>query len=157
MRRLAALGLLMAGWVSTTVWAGDVGVAGAWVRGTVAAQKATGAFMTLTAPADARLVGASSPVAGVVEVHEMKMEGDLMKMRPIGALSLPAGQPVELKPGGYHIMLMDLKAPLSEGEQVPLTLKFEGADGVSTTQTIEAPVKALASGGSMSHGAMKHH
>jgi copper(I)-binding protein len=69
--------------------------------------------MSITAKDGARLVGASSPVAGVAEVHEMKMDGDVMKMRAVeGGLELPAGKTVELKPGGYHVMLMDLKAPL---------------------------------------------
>jgi len=156
MRRVAVLGLLLLSGLSGLAWAEDVGVAGAWVRGTVTAQKATGAFMTLTAPADMRLVGASSPVAGVTEVHEMKMEGDLMTMRPIDGLNLPAGAPVELKPGGYHIMLMGLKGPLAEGEQVSITLKLESADGLVSEQVVEAPVHALASG-AMPHGQMKHH
>ncbi len=156
MRRMAGLALLMAGWMSSVAWAGEVQVMGAWVRGTVAAQKATGAFMTLTAPADMRLVGASCPAASVAEVHEMKMEGDIMKMRPINVLNLPAGEPVELKPGGYHIMLMGLKAPLAEGDQVDITLQLETADGGLVEQTVAAPVRALAAGG-MTHGQMKHH
>jgi len=156
MRRMAAVGLLLASWFSASAWAESVNVAGAWVRGTVAAQKATGAFMTLTAPSDMRLVGASSPVAGVTEVHEMKMEGELMKMRPIDGLDLPAGESVELKPGGYHIMLMGLKAPLQEGQQVPITLKLQDAGGKVSEQQLDAPVRALAAGG-MQHGQMMHH
>jgi copper(I)-binding protein len=77
-----------------------------WVRATVPAQKATGAFMQITSAQDARLVEARSPVAGVVEVHEMVMEKEVMKMRAIKGLDLPAGKTVELKPGGYHVMLM---------------------------------------------------
>jgi len=156
MRRVLAMGLVLAGWMNAAAWAGDVGVTGAWVRGTVAAQKATGAFMTLTAPADMRLVAARSPVAEVTEVHEMKMDGEIMKMRPINGLDLPAGAPVELKPGGYHIMLMSLKAPLEAGQTVPITLTLKSADGTQSEQTVEALVHALASGG-MTHGDMKHH
>lgn len=156
MRRLAIVGLCLAGWMSVSAWAGEVTVSGAWVRGTVAAQKATGAFMTLVAPSDMKLVGARSSAANVTEVHEMKMDGDVMKMRPIEALDLPAGAPVELKPGGFHIMLMGLKGPLAEGEQVSITLQLAGSDGAVTEQEVVAPVHALGAGG-MTHGQMNHH
>ena len=94
--------------------AAQVSVTDTWVRGTVAGQMATGE--------------ARSPVAGVVEIHEMKMENNVMRMRAIPALDLPAGKTVELKPGGYHVMLMDLKRQLKEGETVPVTLEIE-SDG----------------------------
>ncbi|NJD35620.1 MAG: copper chaperone PCu(A)C [Betaproteobacteria bacterium] len=115
-----------------------------WVRATVSAQKATGAFMQITSVQDARLVEASSPVAGVVEVHEMTMEKDIMKMRAVTALDLPAGKTVELKPGGYHVMLMDLKQQMKEGDTVPLTLVVEGKDKKRSTVEVKAPVKPLA-------------
>ncbi|MBT9599168.1 MAG: copper chaperone PCu(A)C [Vitreoscilla sp.] len=114
-----------------------------WVRGTVAQQKATGAFMQITSATGGRLLSAASPVAGLVEVHEMKMEGSVMKMGAISSLDLPAGQAVELKPGGYHVMLMDLKKELKAGDSVPLTLVVEGKDGKKQTLEIQAPVKAL--------------
>lgn len=115
----------------------------AWVRGTVPQQKATGLFATLTSPAGGKLVSASSPVAGVAEVHEMAMEGSTMRMRAVqGGLALPAGQAVELKPGGYHVMLMDLKQTLKEGDLVDVTLVVEGADGKRETLAVKAPVKA---------------
>jgi copper(I)-binding protein len=79
----------------------------------------------------------------VVEIHEMVMEGTTMKMRAIPGLDLPAGKAVELKPGGYHVMLMDLKAPLKDGESVPLTLVVQGKDGKKETIELKAPVKAL--------------
>ncbi|WP_163837265.1 copper chaperone PCu(A)C, partial [Providencia stuartii] len=82
-----------------------------WVRATVAPQKATGAFMQLTASKAVKVVAASSPVAAMVEIHEMKMEDGVMKMRAVDALALPAGQPVALKPGSYHVMLMGLQRP----------------------------------------------
>ena len=94
----------------------------AWVRATVPGQKSSGAFMKLTAKEGTRLVGADSALAGITEVHEMKMEGDVMKMRAVAALELPAGKTVELKPGGYHVMLMDLKAPLKNDSTLPLTV-----------------------------------
>ena len=114
-----------------------------WVRATVAAQKATGAFMTLTSKQDSKLVAASSPVAGVVEVHEMKMVDDVMRMRQIQALPLPAGQPVALNPGGYHLMLLELKQPLKDGDKVPLTLEVEDGKQVRSKITVEATVRPL--------------
>lgn len=125
-----------------------------WVRGTVEHQKATGAFMQLQSAQGARLVGAASPVAGVVEIHEMKMVGDVMKMGAIEGLDLPAGQSVALKPGGYHVMLMDLKQALKVGDVVPLTLTVRGADGKTETLSLQAPVRALAGQGG---GAMHQH
>lgn len=118
-----------------------------WVRGTVPAQKASGAFMQLISAAGGKLVGASSPVAGVVEIHEMALEGNVMRMRAVPTLELPAGKPVELKPGGYHVMLMDLKQQLKPGETVPLTLTVEGKDGKRETLEVQAPVKPLATPG----------
>jgi copper(I)-binding protein len=116
-----------------------------WVRATVAQQQATGAFMTLTSTKGARLVAASSPAAGVVEVHEMKMIDDVMRMREISGLDLPAGQPVALKPGGYHLMLFQLKQPLNEGDNIPLTLEIEDAQKVRSQVLVNAPVKPLKS------------
>jgi len=115
-----------------------------WVRGTVEAQKATGMFAQITSTSGGKLVAASSPVAGVVEIHEMAMEGNLMKMRAIPGLDLPAGKAVDLKPGGYHVMLMDLKQPLKEGENVTVTLVIEGKEGKRESVEVKAPVKALA-------------
>lgn len=134
---VAAL-LVAAGWAHAEVVVSD-----AWVRGTVPQQKATGAFMQIKSSTAVALVGAQSAAAGVVEVHEMKMEGDTMKMHAIPRLEIPANQPVALKPGGYHIMLMDLKAPLAVGAEVPVTLQFENADKTVQTVDIKAPVRAL--------------
>ena len=121
-----------------------------WVRGTVAQQKATGAFMQITSAAGAKLISVSTPAAGVAEIHEMKMDGSTMQMRALPAgLDLPAGKAVDLKPGGYHLMLMDLKAPLRAGDTVALTLVVEAKDGQKETLTVKAPVKAL--GGMAEH------
>ncbi|MDO9284430.1 MAG: copper chaperone PCu(A)C [Aquabacterium sp.] len=125
-----------------------------WVRGTVAQQKATGAFMQITSTTGGKLVSASSPAAGVVEIHEMAMEGNTMKMRAVPAVDLPAGKAVDLKPGGYHVMLMDLKAPLKAGEMLDLTLVVEGKDGKKETIAVKAPVKAL---GAAMDGGMAGH
>ena len=122
----------------------DVAVKDAWVRTTVPGQKASGAFMTITSKADLKLVGASSPVAGVTEVHEMKMSGDVMQMRAIPSLDLPAGKAVALRPGGLHVMLLDLKAALPKDSTVPLTLMFKDAKGVPSKVELTVPVSTVA-------------
>ena len=134
-----------------------VKVDGAWARATVQGQKGTGAFMTLTAKEGTRLVGVSSPAAGVAEVHEMKMENDVMKMRAVAGLDLPAGQAVSLKPGGYHLMLMDLKAPLQKDSTVPITLRFKDAKGVEITLDLMLPVSSTAPGSAAGKAADHKH
>jgi len=129
---------------SSVLHAQSVDVSGAWVRATVPGQMGTGAFMRLVSRDGARLVGVSSPVAGVAEVHEMKMEGDVMKMRSMPVLELPAGQAVQLKPGGLHLMLMDLKQPLPKGGTVPVTLRFQDAQGQASQLELRLPVSAAA-------------
>jgi copper(I)-binding protein len=114
-----------------------------WIRGTVAQQKATGMFAQITSATGGKLVSASSPVAGMVEIHEMAMDGNVMRMRPIAGLDLPAGKAVDLKPGGYHVMLMDLKQQLKPGETVPVILVIEGAGGKRETLEVKAPVRPL--------------
>jgi copper(I)-binding protein len=134
---LAAPALFIALAAQAQVQVGDP-----WVRATVAPQKATGAFMQLTSAKPAKVVAASSPVAEMVEIHEMKMEDGVMKMRAVDALPLPAGQAVALKPGSYHVMLMGLKQPIKVGETVPLTLTIEGDDKQRSTVEVKAQVRA---------------
>lgn len=157
MRLSIAAAALVASALSVGAWA-QVSVSSPWVRGTVQGQTATGAFMDLKSADGAALVAAESPVAGVVEIHEMRMEGDVMKMRAIPKLDLPAGQTVHLKPGGYHVMLMDLKQPLRKGDTVPIKLKFQGKDGKRHEVEIKAEVRDLtaASKDAGHGGAMKH-
>jgi periplasmic copper chaperone A len=143
MFRIAFAIALLSSIVVAPAASAQVSVSDAWVRATVPAQRASGAFMTLRSAQPARLISASSPVAGVVEIHEMKMEGDTMRMRAIDALALPAGQSVELAPGGYHVMLMELKQTLKEGDTVPLSLTIE-AEGKRSTVEVAAPVRKLA-------------
>jgi copper(I)-binding protein len=141
--RFLALPLVVVafGWTATV--AAQVAVSDPWVRGTVAGQTTTGAFMQLKAATDATLVGASSPVAQVVEIHEMKMDAGLMKMTAVERLPLPAGKRVALSPGGYHVMLMGLRKPLAAGEAVPITLSFEDAAGKKTSIEVKAVVRPL--------------
>lgn len=127
----------------------QVDVKDAWVRAAVPGQSGTGAFMNITAKDGAKLVGASSPVAGVAEVHEMKMEGDVMRMRAVPALDLPAGKTVALKPGGYHVMLMELKQALPQGGTVPLTLILRDAKGQESKVDLKLPVATSAPGAAM--------
>jgi hypothetical protein len=124
-----------------------------WARATVQGQLGTGAFMTLTAKEWVRLVGAASPVAGVVEIHEMAMQGNVMRMRAVEGIDLAAGKPLELKPGGYHVMLMDLKRALKPGERIPVELRFETKDKKQFTLPLEAEVRMIAPGAAMP---MKH-
>lgn len=121
----------------------QVSVTEPWIRATVPTQKTTGAFMQLKSAKAARLVEVKSPVAGRVEIHEMAMQGQTMRMRAVDGLDLPAGRPVDLASGGYHIMMFDLQRQLKEGEQVPLTLTVQDAAGKRESVAVQVPVKPL--------------
>jgi copper(I)-binding protein len=109
-------------------------VEAAWARPTVEGQKAGGGFLRITGGAAAdRLLSASAPVSPSVELHTMAMEGNVMRMRPVQGIDVPAGSIVELKPGGLHLMFMGLSQPMKNGESFPLTLRFEKAGAVTTT------------------------
>ncbi|WP_374496405.1 copper chaperone PCu(A)C [Zoogloea sp.] len=150
--KIAALALTSL--LSGGVVAADLEIKDPWVRGTVPAQKATGAFMQLSSKAGVTLVGVASPAAKVVELHEMVMDNNLMKMRPVPRLDIQPGKPVELKPGSYHVMLIDLNKPLSKGEVVPITLKVEGKDKKVENVELKAEVRDLTAAAPMEH---KHH
>ena len=138
---------LIAALACSTADAQNIDIKDAWIRTSVPGQKATGAFMKISAKNSVKLVGASSPAAGVTEVHEMKMEGDVMKMRAIpGGLDIAAGKTVELKPGGYHVMLMDLKATLQKDSTIALTLVFKDAKGAQSKVELKVPVATTAPG-----------
>ncbi len=128
--------------VATSAMA-QVAVKDPWVRATVVAQKSTGAFMQLSSPAGTRLVEARSPAAGAVEIHEMSMTDNVMKMRAVSGIDVPAGKTVELKPGGFHVMLVDLKSQIKDGDSVPITLVFEGKDKKRETVEVNAPARPL--------------
>ncbi len=114
----------------------------AWVRTTVAEQKVTGAFMQITSDKAVKLVAANSPAAETTEVHEMSMQGDVMKMRQVNEVVIDAGKSVELKPGSYHIMLMNLKKPVQAGSIVNLNLEFLDADGKKQIIKVKAEARA---------------
>ena len=141
MKKLATVVLLSM--ALTRAWAADVTVKEPWIRATVPAAKSTGAFMQLVSAQDARLVEVRSEVAGTVEIHQMAMEGQTMKMGAISGLDLPAGKPVDLASGGYHVMLMDLKRQLKAGDTVPLTLGIQKKGKKPETVAVEVPVKPL--------------
>jgi len=130
------------------VWSANISVTDAWARATMPGQPVSGAYMNIQSDADARLISVSSPVVPQVEVHEMKMDGDVMRMREVKAIDLPKGKTVSLRPGGYHIMLMNLKKPIAAGEIIPLALVIE-SDG--KRQTVEVKAEARAATGGMQH------
>jgi periplasmic copper chaperone A len=114
-------------------------VANAWARATPGKADTGAAYLTIRSPTADRLISASSPVAKKAELHSMEMTGMTMKMRPLAGLDIPAGNPVTLKPGGEHVMLMGLNAPLREGQSFPLTLTFEKAGVREVTVAVGKP------------------
>lgn len=148
------MGSLLAG-AAVLVWAAmagaaEVSVQDAWAKATLPGQKVAGAYMTITSDARARLVGVESPAAKVAEVHEMRHEDGVMRMRRLDALDLPAGKAVKLAPGGFHIMLMDIREPLVAGQSVPLTLLIE-ADGKRQSVPVRASVRETGPSGGHDH------
>lgn len=140
MKRLLAL--LATALFSACAFA-QVSVSDPWVRATVPAQKVTGAFMRVQSATPARLVGVQADVAGRAELHEMAMEGQTMRMRQVQSIELPAGKPVNLASGGYHVMLMDLKRQVKDGATVNMTLTVQDAAGKRQDVKVAVPVKPL--------------
>lgn len=128
---------------SLPAWAADISVTDAWARATVPGQQVSGAYMKIQADADARLLGAFSPLVPRVEVHEMKMEGDVMRMREVKAVDLPKGKTVSLQPGGLHIMLTSLHQPIAAGDMIPLILVIESG-GRQQRVEVKAEARAMA-------------
>jgi copper(I)-binding protein len=135
----------------------QVNVEDAWVRTSVPGQPSSGAFMRVTADSDSKLLSVSSPAARDVQIHEMSMTNDVMRMGPVDSVALPAGKTVSLDPDGYHVMLMGLVNQIKEGDQVPLTLTVENDKGVRETIVVQAPARAMMEKMEMSHdhGAVK--
>lgn len=141
MKKLATVMLLSL--AASQVFAADITVKEPWIRATVPAATSSGAFMQLQSAQDARLIEVRSNVAATVEIHEMAMEGQTMRMHAVSGIDLPAGKPVDLSSGGYHVMLMDLKRQLKAGETVPLTLVIQKKGKKPESVAVEVPVKPL--------------
>jgi copper(I)-binding protein len=124
---------------ATLAQTGQLDVSNAWARATPGKAENGVAYVTIQSPTADRLLSVSSPVAKKAELHTMEMAGMVMKMRPLAGLDIPAGQPVTLKPGGDHVMLMGLNGPLHEGQSFPLTLNFEKAGARTVTVAVEKP------------------
>ena len=133
--------------VAAAAQAAPTKVERAWARAIVQGQDATGAYMAMTAAEPLTLLGAATPAAGIVEIHQMKMEGDVMKMRAVDTLPLKPGVALQFAPNGYHFMLMDLKAPFRAGTSVRMTLRFRDARGAERTQEVTVPVAQAAPSG----------
>jgi len=151
MKRYGWMIAVAASLVAQAAWAANISVTDAWARATMPGQPVSGAYMQIQADADARLLSVSSSVVPRVEVHEMNMDGGVMHMREVKAIDLPKGKTVSLEPGGFHIMLMNLKKPIAAGDVIPLTLVVESG---GKRQTVE--VKAVARAMNMGGGAMQH-
>jgi copper(I)-binding protein len=139
----------------SAAWA-QVSVSGAWVRPIVAGQKATGAFMTITTSKPMSLVRVSSPLVGVAQLHSMSMEGNTMKMAPVSEMKLEPQVPFQLAPGGYHLMLMDLKPEFAKASSVPLILTFKDAKGEESQKEVDVPFAMSAPQGSPSSSEHMH-
>jgi len=133
--------LFLTGLFASLAWAQNLVVEGAWARATVPGQKSSGAYMVIKSDKPLRLVGFSTPVAGGAELHEMVMKGNVMHMRAVEALEVLPGKPVELKTGGYHLMLMDLTQQLKEGSKIAVSLRFTGADKKVDEQQVMVDIR----------------
>src|SRR5882762_10077482 len=139
--------------------AGDLVISQAWSRATPSGAKIAGGFLTIEnkGAAPDRLLGGSGDIAGKVEVHEMAMNNGVMTMRPLDkGLVIDPGKTVKLAPGGFHLMIMDLKSPFKQGEKVPVTLQFEKAGKVTLSLDVQgvgaqAPAGADDAGGHTMH------
>ena len=151
MKRYGWMIAVAASLVAQAAWAANISVTDAWARATMPGQPVSGAYMQIQADADARLLSVSSSVVPRVEVHEMNMDGGVMHMREVKAIDLPKGKTVSLEPGGFHIMLMNLKKPIVAGDVIPLTLVVESG---GKQQKVE--VKAVARPMNMGGGGMQH-
>ncbi|MBC7993150.1 MAG: copper chaperone PCu(A)C [Rhizobacter sp.] len=137
---LATLGLAATAAQAHSFKLGAIEIGHPYARATAPGQPSGGGYLSLSnAGANDRLVSASAEVSKSVELHTMSMEGDVMRMRQVDAIEVPAGKKVELKPGGLHMMFIGLKAPLKQGDTFPLKLKFEKAGEVTVQVSVEVP------------------
>lgn len=156
---LAMLGCIAMGAFSDAIFAqskGDIEIEKPWARATPPGAAVGGGYLTIrnNGPAGDRLVGVSSPVSARVEMHEMKMDKDVMRMREVKGVEVPAKGAVEFKPGGFHLMFMELKAPLKQGDKVPVTLRFEKTGEVKAELAVETA--GAGSTQPAKHSTMKH-
>lgn len=149
MKTMLAAALLISA-ASLPAWAASISVTDAWARATMPGQKVSGAYMQIRSDADVRLVSVSSPAVPRVEMHEMKMDGDVMRMRELKSVDLPKGKVVSLQPGGFHLMLMNVKKPLVADDIIPFTLVVESG---GKRQKIEVKAEAR----DRDSGGMHHH
>ncbi len=155
MKRAARYALTLYLCSSALASAAEVSVTDAWVRATAPGQNSSAAYMQLRSAAGGAVLSVTTPVAASAEIHEMRMDRDVMRMRPVGKLELPSGKSVLLRPGGLHLMLSDVKRPLRPGDSVPLSLQIRGKDNTVTTVNVNAEVRSFTAPAA-SHGAMKH-
>jgi copper(I)-binding protein len=143
--------------MGSAVAGSSVDVNGVWSRATAPGAANGAVFLTIKAAADDRLLAAESAVADRAELHDHQMDGGVARMRKVSAVKLPAGQDVTLQPGGMHVMLMGLKAPLVAGERFPLRLELERAGAVEVTVAVGAPGATLPTPSTHGHGSAKKH
>lgn len=141
---------LLIGTISLPSWAVNISVTDVWTRTTVPGQKVSGGYLKIQSDEDAQLVAVSSSAVPRVEIHEMKMDGNVMRMREVKAIDLPKGKIVSLEPGGFHLMLMNLQKPIAAGDMVPLKLVVKSG---GKQQTVEVEAEARTVDGS----AMQQH
>ena len=140
--KLLLLVSLLAACKAETGLENDVIITEHWVRENVPGQSVGAAYMTLNSPQDSTLVNVETAAAGSVEIHSMSMDKGVMKMRMLKELPLKAGKPEKLAPGGFHLMLFDLKTPLKAGENAVFKLSFKDNAGNITQQNVTLPIKA---------------
>lgn len=128
--------------LAAPVYATGIKIENAWIREPAPGQTVVGGFLNITSQKGGALVGVSSPAAGLVELHEMKMDNGVMLMRPLQKIDLPKGQTIKLEPGGLHLMLEELKQPLKAGDKVPLTLKIKRGDKTEKMK-VSAEVRSM--------------
>jgi periplasmic copper chaperone A len=152
--RLFAIAATLAATMSAALaQTGQIEITNAWARATPGGATTGAAYLTIVSPVADRLVGASSPVAKSTQLHSMTMQGTIMRMRQVDGIDLPAGKPVTLKPGGLHLMLVGLNAPLKAGQNFPLTLTFKNAGSKEVTVAVEK-VGAMGPGNTGGMGGM---
>lgn len=142
MKRLSVIVALLSLAAAAAFAADSVKVYDVWARDTVPGAMVSAAYMRISSDAPVKLVKAESPLAGVTEIHKMEMKDGIMKMRAVDAVEVLPGKVVDLKSGGYHIMLMMLKGQIKAGGKVPLTLTFEDAGKTQTVIKVEAKAQA---------------